>query len=62
MGLFGFIGNVVSTTVKIVATPIAVVKDVVNITMGNEATSTRYLIESAGDDLSKACDEITPNF
>jgi len=60
MGLFGFIGDVVGATVKVVLTPIAVVKDVVNIATDNEASSTKDLLKSAGDDLSNAVDEIMP--
>ena len=60
MGLFGFIGDIVSATVKIAATPIAVVADVVSVATGDEATATKNLIKSAGEDMEDAVDEIMP--
>jgi len=60
MGLFGFIGDVVGATVKVALTPVAIVKDVVNIATDNEANSTKDLVKSAASDLSDAVDEIIP--
>jgi len=60
MGLFRFIGDVVGATVKVALTPVAIVKDVVNVATDNEASSTRDLLKSAGNDLSSAVDEIMP--
>jgi hypothetical protein len=58
MGLFGFLGSVASASVKVVATPLAVVSDVVNVAIGNEADSTKKVINSIGDDVTDSLDEI----
>jgi hypothetical protein len=55
----GFLSNIVSATIKTALTPVAVVKDVVNVATGNEADTTKNLLESAGDDVSDAIDDIT---
>lgn len=60
MGLFGFIGNVVGGSVKIAATPIAVLDDVYNVLSGNEVNSTEMLIKSAGKSFEDGIDEIMP--
>ena len=60
MGLFDFVTNVVSATVKVAITPIAVAKDVYNVVTDQEVDATKSLLESAGDDLSDAADEIIP--
>lgn len=57
MGLFGILGNVVSATVKTALTPVAVIKDVYNVAVGEEADATKNLISSAGEDLGDALDE-----
>ena len=59
MGLFGFIGDVASATIKTALTPIAVVKDIGAVVIGEEPTSTEKLIESIGDSLEDAGNEIT---
>jgi hypothetical protein len=55
----GFLSNIVSATIKTALTPVAVVKDVVNVATGNEVDTTKNLLESAGDDVSDAIDDIT---
>lgn len=55
----GFFSSIISATVKTVLTPVAVVKDVVNVATGEEADTTKNLLSSAGEDLSDAVDEIT---
>jgi hypothetical protein len=50
----GFFSNIISATVKTALTPVAVVKDVVNVATGEEADATKNLIRSAGDDTSEA--------
>ena len=40
MGLFGFVGEAASAAIKLAATPIAVVKDVANIAIGEDPTAT----------------------
>lgn len=54
----GFFTNIVSATIKTVLTPIAVVKDVVNIATGDEVDSTKKLLESAQEDASDAFDDL----
>jgi hypothetical protein len=58
MGLFDFMGDLISATVKIAATPIAITKDVVNVGLGNEANATKELISSAGDDIAQSMDDL----
>lgn len=54
----GFLTNIISATVKTVLTPVAVVKDVVNIATGEEADATKNLLSSAAEDVSDAADEL----
>lgn len=60
MGLFDFVTNVVSATVKVAISPVAIAKDVYNVVTDQEVDVTKNLLESAGDDLSDAADEIIP--
>jgi hypothetical protein len=60
MGLFDFIGDITSATVKVALTPIAIAKDAVNVATGEQPNTTKELLESAGEDLSDARDEIIP--
>ena len=55
----GFFSDIISATVKVALTPIAVIKDVANIATGEEASATKDLLQSAGEDLSDAFDEAT---
>lgn len=54
----GFFSNILGATVKAALTPIAVVKDVVNIVTGDEADATKKLLESAGEDVEQATDDL----
>jgi hypothetical protein len=54
----GFLSNIVSATIKTALTPIAVVKDVVNITTDKDADATKNLLESAKEDASDAFDNL----
>ena len=54
----GFFGNIISSAVKVALTPVAVVADAVKVVSGEEADTTKNLIESAGDDVSNAFDSI----
>ena len=54
----GFLTNMISATLKTVLTPVAVVKDVVNIATGEEADATKNLLSSAAEDVSEAADEL----
>lgn len=54
----GFFSNLVSATVKTVLTPIAVASDVVKVATGNEADTTKNLLESAKDDARDAFEDL----
>ena len=54
----GFLSNIVSATIKTALTPIAVVKDVVNIATDKDADATKNLLESAKEDASDAFDNM----
>ena len=54
----GFFSNILSATVKTLLTPVAIVKDVVNIATGEEANATKDNIKSAGEDATKAMDNL----
>lgn len=54
----GFLSNIVSATVKTVLTPVAVVKDVVNVATGEDANSTKKLLRSAKEDAEDAFDDL----
>ena len=54
----GFFGSILGSVVKVALTPVAVVKDAVNIVTGEEADATVNLIDSAVDDLKDAADDV----
>lgn len=54
----GFLTNLISATVKTALTPIAVVKDVVNVATGEDADATKKLLSSAAEDVSDAGDDL----
>ena len=60
MGLFGFVGNLASSAIKIAATPITACVDVASVVTGNEATLTKSTLQSSGKDLKKSIDELLP--
>lgn len=47
----GFLSNIFTATVKTALTPVAIVKDMVNIANGEEVEATTNLLESATDDV-----------
>jgi hypothetical protein len=55
----GFFSSIIGATVKTVLTPVAIVKDVVNVATGKEVDTTTNLLSSAAEDLSDAVDDIT---
>lgn len=55
----GFFSNILSATIKTALTPIAIIKDVVDIAKGEEADNTKNLLKSAGEDFDEAIDEIS---
>jgi hypothetical protein len=60
MGMFDLLTDLASATVKVALTPVAVVKDVVNVATGEDPDATKNLLDSAGDDLKDAGNEIMP--
>lgn len=50
----GFFTDIISATVKTALTPVAIVKDVVNVASDKEANSTKKLLKSAQKDASDA--------
>ena len=54
----GFLSGMFGAVVKTALTPIAVVKDAVNIAIGEDADATRSLLESAAEDVSDAVDDL----
>jgi hypothetical protein len=57
----GFFSEITSAIVKTALTPLAVVKDAVNVVTGQEADATKDLLKSAGEDLEQAIDDATGN-
>jgi hypothetical protein len=54
----GFLTNLISATVKTVITPVAIVKDVVDVATGNEPENTKNLLKSAAKDAERCGDTI----
>ena len=52
----GFLTNLISATVKTALTPIAIIKDVVDVATGKEAENTKILLKSAAKDVERAGD------
>lgn len=54
----GFLSEMFSAVVKTVLTPVAIVKDVVNVATGEEADATKNLLNSAGEDVENSIDDL----
>jgi len=54
----GFFSNIFSATIKTVLTPVAIVKDVVNVAKGEEPDATKNLIKSAVEDTEEAFEDL----
>ncbi len=54
----GFLSGIVSAVVKTALTPVAVVKDVVNIVVDEKPNATKKLVESAVEDVADAVDDL----
>jgi hypothetical protein len=54
----GFFSNLISATVKVALSPVAIVKDVVNVATGEDATATKDLLQSAKDDASDSMSDL----
>ena len=54
----GFMSNIFGAAVKTVLTPVAIVKDAVDVVTGQEPTNAKELLESAVEDAKKATDNL----
>jgi hypothetical protein len=54
----GFLSNMFSAAVKTVLTPVAVVKDAVNVVTGEEPDATKNLLASAAEDVAEATEDL----
>lgn len=54
----GFLSNMFSAAVKTALTPVAVVKDAVNVVTGEEPDATKNLLSSAAEDVAEAADDL----
>ena len=54
----GFITSLISATIKTALTPVAIVRDAVDVVTGNEPNTTKNLLQSAANDLEHAGDTI----
>lgn len=54
----GFLSGMFSAVVKTALTPVAIVKDAVNVVTGEEADAIKSLLESAAEDVSDAVDDL----
>jgi hypothetical protein len=54
----GFLSGMFSAVVKTALTPVAIVKDAVNVVTGAEADATKQLLSYAADDASEATDDL----
>lgn len=59
MGLFDFVGNIATATIKTALTPLAVVVDTVNVLSGDDdADTTINLLGSIAEDIEDGFDEL----
>lgn len=54
----GFLSKLVTSAVKVVLTPVAVVTDGVNIVKGESPVATGELLESAADDFNESWNDL----
>lgn len=54
----GFLGGMFIAVVKTVLTPVAIVKDAVNVVTGEEPDATKALLQSAAEDVSEATEDL----
>ena len=55
----GFFSNLVSATIKTALTPIAVIKDVVDVATGEDPENIKKLLESIKEDSIDAIDDLS---
>lgn len=54
----GFLSGIFSAAVKTALTPVAIVKDAVNVATGEDADATKSLLSSAAEDIEDATDDL----
>jgi hypothetical protein len=54
----GFLTNMFSSVVKVAITPVAVVKDVVDVATGDDPKNTKKLLKSAVKDAEEGMDDL----
>lgn len=54
----GFLSGMFSAAVKAALTPVAIIKDVVNVATDEDADATKKLLESAAEDVADATDDL----
>lgn len=54
----GFLSNLLGAAVKTALLPVGVAKDIVDVTMGEDADATKDLLEDVGEDLEDAGDDL----
>ena len=54
----GFLSNMFSAAVKTALTPVATVKDAVNVVTGEEPDATKNLLASAAEDVAEATEDL----
>ena len=58
----GFFSELVSGVVKVAISPVAVVKDVVDVASGKEANNTKKILKSASKDFENSGNELSDLF
>lgn len=53
----GFLGNILSATVKTVLTPVAIVSDAASAMSGEDMEATKAVLGSALEDIADACED-----
>ncbi len=54
----GFFSNIFSAGIKTALSPVAFIKDAVNVATGEEPDETKKLIQSSANDVTKAVDDL----
>ena len=54
----GFLSNMFSAAVKTALTPVAIIKDAVNVVTGEEPNATKTLLSSAAEDVADAAEDL----
>ena len=55
----GFFSSMIGSVVKVAITPVAIAADVVKVATGNDADTTKNLIQSSVEDVQDAMDSLT---